>query len=197
MKGKKAILMLGMPVGFALAGALVYMQVAGASAAPPKVPDPSPGQSGIMLALDEKVVNLTPGGAYKYLKIGITVELRPEKGDFYALKGEARKVVEDEALKVWETSTPLRLDGLRGSGGGRAGGRRAVPAAGVDHALAPNDLPRSAHLPRPAARVRCLPRCRAVPLLRHRGDGPGPGRPPGAGSTRRRGRCRARRRARR
>ena len=37
-------------------------------------------------------------------------------------------------------------------GQGRAGGRRAGPAQGVDHAVAPGDLPRPAGLPRPQAR---------------------------------------------
>jgi flagellar protein FliL len=112
MKGKKAILLLGLPVGFALAGAIVYMQVAGASAAPPKIPDPSPGQAGVLLPLDERVVNLASGGSFKYLKVGVTVEMRPEGADFYALKGEARKTAETELLKGWEASIPLLLDRL-------------------------------------------------------------------------------------
>jgi flagellar FliL protein len=44
--------------------------------------------------------------------VGVTVEIRPEKADFYALKGEARKTVEDEALKALEASMPLLLDHL-------------------------------------------------------------------------------------
>jgi flagellar FliL protein len=112
LKGRKAILLLGMPVGFALAGALVYMQFASASPAPAKVPEPSPGQSGMMLPLEERVINLAPGGTYKYLKLGVTVEMRPESAGFYSLKGEARKTVEDEAIKGWGASMPLLFDKL-------------------------------------------------------------------------------------
>jgi flagellar FliL protein len=112
LKGRKPILLLGLPIGFALAGALVYMQFASASAPPAKVPDPSPGQSGPMLALEERVINLAPGGAYKYLKLGVTVETRPESGGFYGLKGEGRKTAEEEVVKGWQASMPLLFDKL-------------------------------------------------------------------------------------
>ncbi len=112
LKGRKAILVLGLPVGFALAGALVYMQMGSAAAAPPPVPDPSPGQSGPMMPLEERVINLASGGSYRYLKLGVTIELRPEAADFYAAKGEGRAGLEAEILKGYEASTPLLLDKL-------------------------------------------------------------------------------------
>ena len=61
--GKKTILIAGIPVGLAVAGGLAFMMLSGGSSAPPEIPDPAAGQHGVMLALEDKVVNLLPAGA--------------------------------------------------------------------------------------------------------------------------------------
>ncbi|HEX8941078.1 MAG TPA: flagellar basal body-associated FliL family protein [Candidatus Limnocylindrales bacterium] len=108
--GRRAILLLGLPLGLAAAGALAYTQLA--AAAPKEVPDPGAGQHGPLLALEERVINLQPGGAYRYAKIGVTVELRPASAAFYALTGEARSTSEKEALTEHQADVPLLLDAL-------------------------------------------------------------------------------------
>lgn len=108
-KGRKAIIVLGLPVGLALGGALAYTQLA-AGSAPRETPDPSPGQQGVMLALEERVINLQSGGAYRYAKIGITVELRPETADFYALAGEVRAKTEATLVADRAAEIPILLD---------------------------------------------------------------------------------------
>jgi flagellar protein FliL len=65
-----------------------------------------------MVAMDERVVNLLKGGDYRYAKIGVTVELRPEKADFYALTGEARATAEKEADATFESAMPLMIDAV-------------------------------------------------------------------------------------
>jgi flagellar basal body-associated protein FliL len=112
--GKKTILIAGLPVGLAVAGGLAFMMLSGGSKVPPEIPDPAAGQHGVMLALDDKVVNLLPASAssYRYAKIGITVEIRPEKADFYALTADARKTAEELAVKGYEEDVPLLLDAL-------------------------------------------------------------------------------------
>lgn len=112
--GKKTILIAGIPVGLAVAGGLAFMMLSGGSAVPPEIPDPAAGQHGVMLALDDKVVNLLPAGptSYRYAKVGVTIELRPEKADFYALTAEARKTAEELAVKGYEEDVPLLLDAL-------------------------------------------------------------------------------------
>jgi flagellar basal body-associated protein FliL len=112
--GKKTILIAGLPVGLAVAGGLAFMMLSGGSKAPPVIPDPAAGEHGVMLALDDKVVNLLPAKAssYRYAKIGITVEIRPEKADFYALTADARKTAEELAVKGYEEDVPLLLDAL-------------------------------------------------------------------------------------
>lgn len=114
LKGRKSILMIGLPIGFALAGAIGFMAMSGgsSSAPPPETPDPSPGQLGPMLVLEEKVINLQTGGSYRYVKMGVTIEMRPEAKDFYALTGEGRTTAETEALKGATVQVPLLLDRL-------------------------------------------------------------------------------------
>ncbi len=63
------------------------------------------------------------------------------------------------------------LDHRGRPGQGRVRDRGAVPAQGLDHALAPGDLPRAAGLPRPQAGVRGLHAQQALPVVR-----PGPDR---------------------
>jgi flagellar basal body-associated protein FliL len=110
--GKKAILGLGIPLGLGLAAGLVYVFVLSGPSAPPEIPDPAEGQHGVMIALEDKVVNLMKGGDFRYAKVGVTVELRPEQADFYALKGEARKVAEEEVHKEYEPAIPLMVDAV-------------------------------------------------------------------------------------
>ena len=85
--GKKTLLLVGIPVGLGVAAllAVVILVMKPFDPAPP-VPNPSAGQYGMMLPLDTKVVNLAPGGDYKYAKVGVTLELRPDAAAFYAMK---------------------------------------------------------------------------------------------------------------
>jgi flagellar basal body-associated protein FliL len=119
--GRKAILLIGLPLGLAAGGAFMYMQMsASGPTAPPKIPDPSPGQHGIMLKLEERVVNLQAGGSYHYAKIGVTIELRPADASFYALAGEAKVKGEEAALVEYEGDVPVLLDILGSVVGGKS-----------------------------------------------------------------------------
>ena len=110
---RKTMLLLGLPVGLAAGGALAYFQfMAPAAPAPAGVPDPGEGQHGPMLALDERVINLRSGGSYRYAKVGLTVEIRPDDAAFYALKGEPRHEAEKEIHATHESTVPLLLDAL-------------------------------------------------------------------------------------
>lgn len=108
--GRKAIILVGLPLGLAAAGAILFTQVL--SAKTPPVPDPKDGQHGPMLALDERVINLQNGGTYHYAKIGITVELRPPTADFYSLDGTARATAEKTILTGEQGAVPLLLDAV-------------------------------------------------------------------------------------
>lgn len=112
--GRRAILLLGVPLGLAAAGAFVFMSMS-SSAPVPAVPDPVAGQHGPMLALDSRVINLASSvspGAFKYAKVAVTIELRPEAASFYDLASDARAKEEKvETDKVAE-NVPLLLDAL-------------------------------------------------------------------------------------
>lgn len=112
--GRRAILVLGVPLGLAAAGALAFTMMSGGAPTPP-VPDPAAGQHGPMLALENRVINLATGtttGAFKYAKVAVTLELRPEAASFYGLSAEARaKQEKTETDKVAE-NVPLLLDAL-------------------------------------------------------------------------------------
>src|SRR5271157_576959 len=85
-----------------------------AAQAPVVVPDPGPGQLGPMLALDDKVINLsttTPGG-YKYAKVGVTIELRPSAASFYNLHGADRTKQETTELAGYTDAVPLLVDAV-------------------------------------------------------------------------------------
>ena len=110
--GKKTIALLGVPLGLGVAAGLVYFFVLAGPSVPPEIPDPVEGQHGPMIALEERVVNLLKGGDYRYVKVGVTVELRPETAAFYELKGEARVAVEHEVELEYEAALPLMLDAV-------------------------------------------------------------------------------------
>jgi flagellar basal body-associated protein FliL len=112
--GKKTILLGGLPIGLAVSGALAFVVLSGGSAPKPEIPDPAAGQHGVMLVLEERVVNLMTTGAagYRYAKIGLTLEMRPKGADFYALTGEPRVAAEKLATDEYDASVPLLLDGL-------------------------------------------------------------------------------------
>lgn len=111
--GRRSILVLGIPLGLAAAGALVFTQMS-AGSAPAKVPDPGTGQLGPMLALDSKTINLSPtnGSTYKYAKIAVTIELRPADAGFYDLHGADRTKSEKTELEKYTDRVPLLLDAL-------------------------------------------------------------------------------------
>ena len=92
-KGRKAIMLLGLPLGLAGAGGFAFMQMSSQPAAPVDN-KPKTGEHGPMLALDERVVNLSTGSTYHYAKIGVTIELLPEDPAFYKLVGDARSKAE-------------------------------------------------------------------------------------------------------
>ncbi len=113
-RGRRAILALGLPLGLAAAGALVFTQMSAGSKVPAKVPTPGTGQAGLMLALDNRVINLagTAAGSYKYAKLGVTIELRPSASSFYDLHGAERTKEEKTELDKHLEDTPRLLDAL-------------------------------------------------------------------------------------
>jgi flagellar basal body-associated protein FliL len=110
--GKKAILGIGIPLGIGVAAGLVYVFVLSGPSVPPAVPDPAEGQHGMMIALEDKVVNLMKGGDYRYAKVGVTVELRPESADFYKLVAAEREAKEKELVKEYDPALPLMADAV-------------------------------------------------------------------------------------
>jgi flagellar basal body-associated protein FliL len=110
-RGRRAILILGLPLGLAAAGALAFTMLS-PKAAPPAVPDPSPGQLGPMLALDSSVINLsdTTASGFKYAKVGVTVELRPSTSSFYSLHGTDRTKSETTELASYNQLVPVLDD---------------------------------------------------------------------------------------
>jgi len=113
-RGRRAILALGLPLGLAAAGAFLFTQMSAAPKVTPKVPDPATGQSGLMLALDNRVINMngTTAGGYKYAKLGVTIELRPAAASFYELHGTERTKEEKTELEKRAEDTPRLLDAL-------------------------------------------------------------------------------------
>jgi flagellar basal body-associated protein FliL len=101
------------PLGLAAAGALVFTQISAAKM-PSTVPDPTAGQLGPMLALEDKVINLstTSAGAFKYAKIGVTIELRPAAASFYELHGAERTKEEKTELDKHTEQVPLLIDAV-------------------------------------------------------------------------------------
>ncbi|MFN8629844.1 MAG: flagellar basal body-associated FliL family protein [Chloroflexota bacterium] len=113
MKGKKAILLLGIPLGLGVAAALIFLVVLPMlTAAPKPVPDPEAGQHGYMIPLDTKVVNLAPDSEFKYAKVGVTIELRPETKDFYTMAGAAREPLAAAKVKEMAELLPVLDDAV-------------------------------------------------------------------------------------
>jgi flagellar basal body-associated protein FliL len=114
-KGKRAILVLGLPLGLAAAGAFAFMQMSAAgSTPPPAVPDPGAGQVGPILALEDRVINLSTADvtSYKYAKIGVSIEVRPAAESFYELHGAERTKAEATELEKYQDQVPRLLDAL-------------------------------------------------------------------------------------
>lgn len=126
--GKKTIALLGLPLGVGLAGGLVYVFLLSGPSVVPETPDPAVGQHGVMIPLEERVVNLMKGGEFRYAKVGLTVEIRPEAAGFYELKGEPRAAVEKELARAYESATPLLLDALGRTVGARTSDDLGTPA---------------------------------------------------------------------
>jgi flagellar basal body-associated protein FliL len=110
--GKKTIVLMGLPLGLGVAAGVVFLVVLKPASVAPGVPDPAPGQHGVMVPLDTKVVNLAPGGDYKYAKVGVTLELRPDDPGFYALKADARTAAESLVVANYTYILPLLDDAV-------------------------------------------------------------------------------------
>ena len=100
--------------GLAAAGGFLFMSMSAPAKAPPAIPDPSPGQAGLMLALDSRVINLAgaTSSGYKYAKLAVTIELRPASAAFYEMHGADRTKEEKTQLDKRAEDTPLLLDAL-------------------------------------------------------------------------------------
>ena len=99
-------------VAVALIGAAAYFGLTARPAAATDVPDPRTGQHGPLLALGNHVVNLAPGGAFRYAKVGVTVELRPSNAGFYAVAPAARAEAEKTELASVGSRQALLLDAI-------------------------------------------------------------------------------------
>ena len=113
--GKKTIALLGVPLGLGIAAAVVFLVVLpkmSGAGTPVYVPDPAPGQHGVMLPLEAKVVNLSAGGDFHYAKVGVTIEMRPADASFYALVAEARTTAETLLVKDYTAEIPLFQDAI-------------------------------------------------------------------------------------
>ncbi|MEI7744881.1 MAG: flagellar basal body-associated FliL family protein [Chloroflexota bacterium] len=125
--GKKAILGIGLPLGLGLAGGLLYVFVLSGPSVPPEIPDPVEGQHGVMLAMPDQVINMLTGGAYRYEKVGVTIEIRPESADFYKLGAVERKPKEEEAIKKFEPALPLLTDAVGSVVGAKSSDELGTP----------------------------------------------------------------------
>ncbi len=112
LPGGRRMALLGIMAGVAVSAGLLTLKMTSTEAAPVAVPNPGEGQHGAMLSLDDRVINLRTGGAFKYAKVGLTVELRPESASFYGLVGKERTVAEKEILATESVIVPLLIDSL-------------------------------------------------------------------------------------
>ena len=119
----KKILFIGIPVGLIVAGAIAVFLVLPAmsgttngtpseSEAPP-VAEPKPGYPGPMIAIESRVYNLPVGGAFRYAKIQLTLELIPEDESWWEEQAAAAEAA--------------------AAGGGHGGGAGAHSDYGTDH----------------------------------------------------------------
>ena len=112
---KKFLLILVVLVLAAGGGGFAYLQMSSGSAAAAKEPEivePQKGQHGVMLALEDRVINLRTSSPFKYVKVGVTVEMRPKHAEFYAMTGEARHEAEKEELASLGEARPMLLDAV-------------------------------------------------------------------------------------
>jgi flagellar basal body-associated protein FliL len=65
-----------------------------------------------MIPLDTKVVNMAPGGDYKYAKIGVTIELRPDAQAFYAMKPAEKEPLAVQKVKDMAELLPVLDDAV-------------------------------------------------------------------------------------
>jgi flagellar protein FliL len=134
-KGKRLILFVGLLVFLVGVNAVAFLVTDGfrkpivlqvnvadpnagtaAAAAPPTEPTPQQAEAqakeqerGILVDLGTKVVNLADPGGYRYLKVGLVVEILPEDPAFKALQGEAR-AAEEEKLSAEITDRRAIID---------------------------------------------------------------------------------------
>ncbi len=128
-RGKRAMVLLGLPIGLAAAAGLAFTQLAVVGGTEPRaVPDPGPGQHGAMLPLESRIINLPAGGPFRYVKIGLTIELRPESAGFYDLTGEARAAAEEEIVAAASRFLPLLYDAVGSVVAGSSGPALATSA---------------------------------------------------------------------
>lgn len=85
-----------------------------ASAVPPAVVNAEGNGSrrveGLLYDVGTRVVNLADPGGYRYLKVGIVLELLPTDPEFYAASGEARAEAEQHVLDAVGKQQPLIED---------------------------------------------------------------------------------------
>ena len=120
----KKILLIGIPVGLIVAGAIAVLLVLPAmsgttsgtpteSEAPP-VAEPKPGYPGPMIAIESRVYNLPVGGAFRYAKLQLTLELIPDDP------------------KYWEEQAAA-AEAAAAGGGGHGGGGGGHSDYGTEH----------------------------------------------------------------
>lgn len=89
----KKILLIGIPVGLIVAGAIAVLLVLPAMSGTtngtptesevPPVAEPKPGYPGPMIAIASRVYNLPVGGAFRYAKLQLTLELIPDDPKYW------------------------------------------------------------------------------------------------------------------
>jgi flagellar basal body-associated protein FliL len=97
-------------------GGFAYLQYSSAQAAAAhgeeKPKEHAHPKQGVMLPLDDRVINLRPSSIWKYVKVGVTVELKPEHEEYYELTGEARAKAEKHELAALARNKPMLMDAL-------------------------------------------------------------------------------------
>lgn len=109
---KKAILLLGIPLGLGLAAGLAFVLIFVVGVMDKaQVPDPAEGQHGLMIPLADQVVNLTSStDGYRYCKIGVTIEVRPEAAAYYTATTAEKEATHKEAVAAYGSVLPVLSD---------------------------------------------------------------------------------------